>query len=141
MHRLRIYILCMSENLILFPAPIDVETLIIGQGKKTCRLEKACVMKRAFIWQLVSVCFYCIYNVLNGSRIYCIDNADSYEMYKLRIYISWMSENVILLVTYLYLCRYVYYGPGHRTLEFRKSLPNRMYLYVTICNLFTLLHI
>ena len=34
--------------------------------------------------------------------IYCIDNVDSYEMHKLRIYISWMSKNVILLPTYIY---------------------------------------
>ena len=43
-----------------------------------------------------------MFNVLNRSHIYAVDNVDSYETYKLRIYISWMSENVILLLTYIY---------------------------------------
>ena len=102
MYKLRIYISWMSENAILLPAYIYVDTCIIGECRKPCRLERACVIKCTFISQLVFFCFYCISNVLNRSRIYCIDNVDSYEMYKLRIYISWMSENAILLPAYIY---------------------------------------
>ena len=46
-------------------------------------------------------------SILNRSRIYCIDNVDLYEMYQLRIYISWMSENVILLPTYIYVDAFI----------------------------------
>ena len=52
-----------------------------------------------------------------------------------------MSENVILLPTYVYLCRYVYFEPGHGALKVWDSLRNQMYLYVAICNLFILMHI
>ena len=102
MYKLRIYISWMSKNVILLPTYIYVDTSIIGECKRPCRLKKFCVIKRSFIWQLVLFCFYCISNILNRSRIYCIDNVDLYEMYKLRIYISWMSKNVILLPTYIY---------------------------------------
>ena len=88
--------------MILLPTYIYVDTSIIGECKRPCRLEKVCVIKRSFIWQFVLFCFLYIPNIWNQLAIYCIDNVDSYEMYKLCIYISWMSKNLILLPTYIY---------------------------------------
>ena len=53
--------------------------------------------------------------------IYCIDNVDSYEMYKLRIYISWMSKNVILLSTYIYVDTSII-GECKRPFRLKKSV-------------------
>ena len=107
MYKLRIYVSWMSESVILLPTYIPVDTYILGECKRPCRPEKAWVIKRTFNWKLVFFCFQCIFNVLNRSRIDCIDNVDSYEMYKLRIYVSWMSESVILLPTYIYVDTYI----------------------------------
>ena len=77
------------------------------QCKKPSRLEEACAIKRILMWQLVFFCFSYTFNLLSRSRVYWSDNVDSYEMYKLRIYISWMSENLILLLTYIYVDTYI----------------------------------
>ena len=63
----------MTNKLILLREGIYVDTAIFGDSKKTWTLQKACVKKRAFIRQLVPYCFKCTSNILNGSRIYCID--------------------------------------------------------------------
>ena len=49
MYKLRIYISWMSKNVILLPTYIYVDTSIIGESKRPCRLEKVCVIKRSFI--------------------------------------------------------------------------------------------
>ena len=110
MYKLRICISWMSKNVILLPTYMYVDTFIIGGCKTLCTLEKACVTKGTFMWQLVFFCFQCISNLLNRSGIYWTHNVDSYEMYKLRICISWMSKNVILLPTYMYVDTFIIGG-------------------------------
>ena len=55
MYKLRIYVSWMSEHVILLPVYtcIYVDTFIIYEYKKSCRLEKAWFIKRSFMSQLV----------------------------------------------------------------------------------------
>ena len=59
MYKLRIYITWMSKK-ILLPTYIYVDTSIIDECKRPCRLENVCVIKRSF--KLVLFCFQCISN-------------------------------------------------------------------------------
>ena len=129
----------MSKNVILLPTYIYVDTSIIGECERPCRLGKACVIKRSFIWQLVLFCFQSISNVLNRSRIYCIGNVDSYERYKLRIYISWMSRYVILLPTYIYVDRSII-GECERPGRLDKNCVIKR-SFLTTCTFLFLMHI
>ena len=101
MYKVRICISWMTEDVILLATYICVDTFISGVCKKPCTPKEACVVKRILIWQLVFFCFSCTFSLLSRSPVYWVHNVDSYEMYTLRIYISWMSENVILLRTYI----------------------------------------
>ena len=138
-HELRIWILWMRRNTILLLTYKCLYTFICVESWKSCRLEKAFAIKRTSMRQLCYFCFEYICNVLNRSSICWIHNVDSYQACKLRICISWISKNVILLPTYSYVdtciiveCKAFFVG---------KSLCNQALFYVTTSNFFILMHI
>ena len=116
MYKLRIYVSCMSKNVILLPRSIYGDTLTMGGCTKTLYARKSLEMQRTFIWQ----CAYLVFKAYLMFEIYRVFTELTMLIHTKCVnhvynYIWIMSENVILLPTYVYLCRYVYYGRVSRT--------------------------